>query len=44
MNIGIKTAKILATILTSDVDLVAHLNLAKNLIGDKGVEILAPAF
>ena len=44
MNIGIKTAKILATILTSDVDLVAHLDLAKNLIADKGVEILAPAF
>jgi len=44
MNIGLNTAKILGTIISNDVDLVAHLDLSKNLIGDKGVEILAPAF
>jgi len=44
MNIGINTASIIAKILSSELDLVAHLDLTKNLIGDKGVEILAPAF
>ena len=44
MSLGCRTAQVLTNILNNNKDLVAHLDISKNLIGDKGIDILAPAF
>jgi Ran GTPase-activating protein (RanGAP) involved in mRNA processing and transport len=42
MNIGLHTAEVLRDLLSSSK--IRHLDLCKNMLGDKGVAILAQAF
>jgi Ran GTPase-activating protein (RanGAP) involved in mRNA processing and transport len=43
MNIGLNTAEVLRDLLVSN-SRIGHLDLCKNMLGEKGIKILAPAF